>query len=320
MYLKRLLQFFRRPNRRESTMDEQSIVHYFNEIEHGAGEEQIDHESWTDEQHHQIYQRIRGAVDQQQTAKRGAFGYAATAVVAAIIILLIGYTVFDQFKSAVVLQEFATGTGEVKDVILADGTHVWLNNMSRLTYAESKQERKIQLSGEAYFDVASKAHHPFTVQVGDMLVEVLGTSFNVRAHIDEPMMQVSVQSGSIAVSGRPSANKQIKPVHVHANEQLTYHIHKGEFDAVKQLWDTSTGDWRSGILQYQAVPLRLIIGDLERSFGIRIIAEKKLLDCPISAVFDDDPLTKILTILASTMEGDVIYEKGTYKLTGKSCN
>ncbi|GAA4801686.1 hypothetical protein GCM10023231_33110 [Olivibacter ginsenosidimutans] len=320
MYLKKILRFFRRSHRRKNTVDERRIVQYFEQMERGNDFEQVDQHVWTDEQHRRIYRHIQTSVVQKrEVIERRQFWLRVAAVG---VILLLGVGIGQQIynRSGTVRQEFVAGVGEVKNITLADGTRIWLNNASKLAYMEDRKERKIQLHGEAYFEIAGNVHKPFSVQSGDMLVEVLGTNFNIRAHRSEPMMLVSVQSGSVAVSTQQSMNHQQERIQLHAQEQLAYHIRERKFGTVKHLATFDVNHWRTGMLHYQAVPLRLIISDLERRFDVHISANQALLDCPITATFDDDPLTKILTILASTIEGDVVYESGIYKLTGKHCN
>ncbi len=79
------------------------------------------------------------------------------------------------------------GNGEKADIMLADGSHVWINSGSSLTYNEgfNRKERNVYLEGEAYFEVAKDAERPFIVRTGEMDIQALGTAFNVNAYNDE---------------------------------------------------------------------------------------------------------------------------------------
>lgn len=90
------------------------------------------------------------------------------------------------------------------EVILEDGTDVLLNRHSSLRYAKSfnKEERKVYLSGEAWFDVARDTTMPFVVDAGAALVRVLGTSFNVNAYKQNPTVEITVESGLVALSAK----------------------------------------------------------------------------------------------------------------------
>ncbi|GAO41136.1 FecR family protein [Flavihumibacter petaseus] len=89
----------------------------------------------------------------------------------------------------------------VVDITLADGSRVWLNAGSSITYpvAFIGKERNVTMDGEAYFEVAHDAARPFRVAKGEAQVQVLGTRFNVNAYDDEPVMSVTLLEGSVAV-------------------------------------------------------------------------------------------------------------------------
>lgn len=90
-------------------------------------------------------------------------------------------------------------------ITLPDGTQVWLNSNSRLTYDEhsfGRQNRELTLSGEAFFDVAQNGDHPFIIHAGKVDIRVLGTAFNVKAYTTDSMVATTLIRGKIAVSFR----------------------------------------------------------------------------------------------------------------------
>ncbi len=92
--------------------------------------------------------------------------------------------------------------GGTYNVILPDGTSVWLNSASSLTYPTNFREksRTVQLKGEAYFEVAKNAAKPFIVDVNDMTVTVLGTHFNVNAYRNKAQMKTTLLEGSVRLT------------------------------------------------------------------------------------------------------------------------
>lgn len=88
-------------------------------------------------------------------------------------------------------------------IVLADGTHVWLNSASSLTFPDvfNGARREVFLSGEASFEVAADKQHPFIVHSRLQETEVLGTHFNINSYIDEPFVVTTVMSGKVRVSG-----------------------------------------------------------------------------------------------------------------------
>lgn len=108
---------------------------------------------------------------------------------------------------------------KVIDVVLADGSHVWLNAASSITYPVdfTGNERRVNIKGEAYFEVAHNANMPFKVIKNKVEVTVLGTHFNVNAYDDGPSLKVSLLQGSVRVTNgqqktllRPGQQAQVK--------------------------------------------------------------------------------------------------------------
>ena len=100
-----------------------------------------------------------------------------------------------------------TPRGGQYELTLPDGTNVWLNASSSITYPTvfAGKDRTVEVTGEAYFEVAHRADQPFRVKVGDELIEDLGTAFDVNAYADEPGIATTLVSGSVRVhSGKQS--------------------------------------------------------------------------------------------------------------------
>ena len=97
-----------------------------------------------------------------------------------------------------------TPRGGQYQLILSDGTKVWLNAASYLRFPVrfSGEERMVEMSGEAYFEVAHNAARPFRVKAGQHVVEDIGTAFNVNAYSDEPVARTTLIEGSVRVSGQ----------------------------------------------------------------------------------------------------------------------
>lgn len=156
---------------------------------------------------------------------------------------------------------------------LGDGTRVWLNAGSSLTYPLrfEKEIRRVSMTGEAYFDVAHDADRPFTVKVGEADLTVLGTSFNVMAYADEPQMETTLVNGSVrvAVAGRETI--------LNPGFQAGFDKSSGSL-TVRKVDAESFSAWTRGLLVFYDEPLRSICRKLERWYGIRIDASSPSLD------------------------------------------
>ena len=115
--------------------------------------------------------------------------------------------------------------GIVKEVVLPDGTKVWLNNAAMLKYPRefSEKERNVYLDGEAYFEVAHNTSHPFVVDMNHMEIEVLGTTFDARYERASGIAETTLNSGSICV--RTSRSQQ--SVRLRPDERLVFNETSG---------------------------------------------------------------------------------------------
>lgn len=107
-----------------------------------------------------------------------------------------------------------TPKGGRYQVRLPDGSNVWLNAASKLTFPSSfitLKSRMVELSGEAYFEIAKDKEHPFIVKTYNQVVEVFGTQFNINSYVDEPNVKTTLLEGSIKVSENKGIDKILKP-------------------------------------------------------------------------------------------------------------
>ena len=187
--------------------------------------------------------------------------------------------------------------GSKTKLYLPDGTLVWLNADSRMSYAQDFgiNERSLNLSGEAYFEVSKDPKHPFIVQTETIDVQVLGTHFNVDAYHDNPDIKTTLLSGSVAVSNKSKSVRMVlKPneiaIYNKVEEKLTRKVLKNAEDEIS---------WRQGEFIFDDLPLQEIARELSNSFGATIqIADTTLQNYRITARFrDGEDLATILSVL-----------------------
>ena len=162
---------------------------------------------------------------------------------------------------------------KIIDMTLADGSHVWLNAGSSITYPVvfAGNERKVTVTGEAYFEVVHNANEPFYVSKGDMQIKVLGTHFNVNAYDDEKDIKVTLLEGSVKVL-RFAADDQaviIKPGQqaIIGNGQLSIQ-HNVDTDAVMA--------WRNGLFSFDQSDLESVMRQIARWYDLEIQYEGPL--------------------------------------------
>lgn len=156
-----------------------------------------------------------------------------------------------------------TPKGRQFHLVLPDGSQVWLNAASTIRYPTSftGSQREVEVSGEAYFEIAQDAKRPFRVKTGQQsIVEVLGTAFNINAYADEPGVNITLIAGSIKCNGillRPGQQSQrsngIQNI-VQANVSLAI-------------------AWKNGFFSFQRASLPEVMRQLARWYDVNIIYE-----------------------------------------------
>lgn len=197
--------------------------------------------------------------------------------------------------------------GQKSQITLADGTHVWLNSGTRLTYDAQygSETRTVTLDGEAYFDVAKDSEHPFVVRCGELAIRALGTQFNVKGYHDDGMVTTTLSQGSVRVSeGRQSVT--LKPYEV-----ATYHPTSQEL-AKSRVDDLMLANyWRSDKLVFESEPLANICRTIERMYGVDVeITDTSLEQIRFTGTIRNNSLNNIFLLISMTypvtytMQGD----------------
>jgi ferric-dicitrate binding protein FerR (iron transport regulator) len=205
-----------------------------------------------------------------------------------------------------------------QQIQLSDGTQVWMRKGSSIQYAKSfegKSTRRVQLTGEAYFEVAHDPQHPFRVELASgASVEVLGTQFDVRQSPD--LTSVIVCSGKVKFS--PNSRTQ-SPV-LTANQMAVY---DAKASTLRVSSTTTLNDlaWQTGNLEFIKTPLSQVLLDLEKFYHVKIeLRNPALANCPHSALLSNQSLKNVLDGLAVTYQLKVTaLSAGEYALSGGVC-
>ena len=174
--------------------------------------------------------------------------------------------------------------GKRSEILLADGTHIWLNSGSQLSYpAEFKTDsREVYLSGEAFFDVKPNPNKPFYVITRDIRIKVLGTSFNVSSYNEDNTTQ------TVLLKGKVSAGKNqlfAKTLELIPGERLIYD--KNSDNLTKDQVDVKLyASWVSGYLIFDNEPITEVYKKLERYYNKNILVEAGLDEISFSGKLD----------------------------------
>ncbi len=195
----------------------------------------------------------------------------------------------------VIMHELSTATGGQYQVQLSDGTKVWLNASTKLTYPAvfNGKERAVALSGEAYFEVAKDKDRPFIVMMnkGDE-VRVLGTHFNIQTYSDEPVAEVTLTEGRIAVN-QGSLQKLMMPGDIALLQDRQIEIFR-ESDTHAKI------AWKNNLFVFRDADITAIMRQVKRWYDVDIKYEGIPNDKFTATINRKEPLSKLLHLLELT--------------------
>jgi len=174
-------------------------------------------------------------------------------------------------QSTLSYHTLSTPRGGQYQLVLPDGSHVWLNAVSSIRFPTAfvGKERNVEITGEAYFEVTPDKTKPFTVSVNGMKVEVLGTQFNINAYEDEGEIRTTLLEGSVKINkdGKTSLLKpgQQASVNKNGNIDVTDHV---DLDAALA--------WKNGIFLFKKNDMETIMRQVSRWYDADIVFENKI--------------------------------------------
>ena len=237
-----------------------------------------------------------------QRKKRTILWRKVSAVAAVMIpfLFLSYYTLFYTApveKATPIFTEIISPNGSKTQLKLADGTVVWLNSGSKLLYSDAfgKENRNLELTGEAYLNVAHNKQVPLILKVGGLDIKVLGTKFNVNAYPETDNVRVSLLEGSVSMTTDNSIDSAIlKPM-----ETGVYQTNSQEI-TVKQGLDNNVLSWMKNQLIFTGETFEEIAKVLEDHFNVKISIQNEYLQkrCFGGDFRDGYSIEKILNIMA----------------------
>lgn len=172
------------------------------------------------------------------------------------------------------LNTISTARGEQYQIILPDGSKVWLNAASSLKYPasfNSFKERNVELAGEAYFEVFPNAKQPFTVKTTNQLITVLGTHFNIKSYSNDELTRTTLLEGSVSIKpSRTDGLVMLKPGQDFSFNELTGRSMLSKANIEQAM------AWKNGYFYFQNEDIKTIMQDISRWYDIEINYEGKM--------------------------------------------
>lgn len=209
-------------------------------------------------------------------------------------------------SAEVVSNTLSTPRGGKFGVTLADGTQVWLNASSSITYptAFTGGQRVVSITGEAYFEVAKNAEKPFHVSVGDMDVEVLGTHFNINAYGDEPTIKTTLLQGSVRVSKGGRRQVLLPGQQAQTGKDNTLVLNT-DVDTEMEV------AWKNDEFYFKNADLRTVLRQLSRWYDLDIVYQD---GAPVNTRFEGEiPMNAMASQVLSVLEKNGVH----FRLNGK---
>ena len=195
--------------------------------------------------------------------------------IAAVIAITLGGSYFyyqsSLEKELMAMQTITVPAGQRINITLVDGTNVWLNARTSLSYPVKfgKNNRQVVLDGEAYFDVTKDKSKPFIVQTDNYNVEVLGTQFDVNAYSETGEFETTLMSGSVKVA---SASDSTQKITLKPNNKVYLQDGKLHVTAVD---DYNPYRWKEGLICFKNETFTSIMKDFEKYYGLTIQVKNK---------------------------------------------
>lgn len=240
-----------------------------------------------------------------------------------IIFLSLGYVFWTNMDSkvnangsenvAVKMIKRKNPLGQKSKIHLPDGSTVWLNAGSKLSYSSdfNHNSRKLQLEGEAYFEVAKNPNIPFEVKTNDLVITALGTSFNVKALGDHDNEKIALNTGEVKIECLHAIHESCFPSFLKPGFQAFYSNQSGKI-SISDIDDSDPFGWKDGRIVFHHATFYEVMEVLSRWYNVEFEVHGKLKqDWNYSTVFENMVLENVLQSLEFS-------EKIKYKMNGST--
>ena len=206
------------------------------------------------------------------------------------------YKTLHEKPTGIFFNTLTTPRGSQYQMILPDGSKVWLNAASSITYpvAFGGERRVVTITGEAYFEVAKNEAQPFVVQEGDMSVQVLGTHFDVNGYADEADRKTMLLEGSVRILDKGS-NSLLKP-----GQQAVLDRHDDKIQIVDHPNVEAVMAWKNGTFLFEDATIESIMRQVARWYDVEVVYNTSISKHFVADIPRNVPLSRLLELLELT--------------------
>ena len=239
-------------------------------------------------------------------------------IAAAILLLAGAFFILNKNKDTAQMLAMQTLSGEIKEIALADGSKIWLNQNSKLDYPDQMNgnERRVTLTGEAFFDISKNPQKPFIITTRDAEVKVLGTSFQVRAYDEESQTEVVVKTGKVSLEKKSGG----KSIILTPNQKGIYDSKIDKYSR-GEVQNLNVISWQNKMLDFRDTPLWKVLEDVENHFDIKLmLVNQDLRKCPFDNISHQPKQAEVLKAIGDVFKLKLVkVGEKEFRLEGGVC-
>lgn len=266
------------------------------------------------------WERLEKSIDFEISApkakERSLFNNLYKYAAAFILFALAGFAVYYFINNQGT--ELLVAEVQTQEVELSEGSRVTVNSQTKLTYPKKfkKDRREVALSGEAFFEVAKDPDRPFIINVGNIQVKVLGTSFNVKAYESLGEIEVTVSTGKVAVYSLENPDERV--ILVKGEKAIFYKSNAKIETSINE--NINFNSWKTKQITFEDTPMPDVIRIINEIYKSDVkLVGAQLLDCPVTTTFDNQSLESILNVLESTLDLSIEQKGKSIEISGEGC-
>jgi ferric-dicitrate binding protein FerR (iron transport regulator) len=208
------------------------------------------------------------------------------------------------------LTELSSADSSYTTITLADGSKIWLNAHSSIKYPKKfGKKREVDLQGEAYFEIAHDAKHPFVVHVGKTLTQVLGTKFNIKAYSTDSSVALTLTEGKVSFGLKSRHNILLTP-----GQEGIYDLKKGSL-IKKQNDNPNFMAWKTLEFHFEEQPLGRVFQTLSEVYHFNYqFNNPQLTTRLLTASFLQRPLDEVLQTISFAADIKISSGQGIYSI------
>lgn len=247
--------------------------------------------------------------------QRSMWGAGLRIAASVLLVATMGYIIYQSLEPTTESIQFAAINIPVQDT-LPDGSTAFLNKETSLsyTYDSKKKTRTAKLEGEGYFEVVHKEDQPFVIDANQVIIEDIGTAFNVKAYPDSPLVEVYVESGVVAFYTQSNPGLKLTAGQT------------GVYDRAKDLFswsdksDTNIVAYKTRIFGFHDNDLGTVIERLNEVYDVKLrLANPALASCRLTVSFEGESVDVIADIIAETLSLTYEVNENEIVLDGEPC-